>query len=148
MPFEKRARILLRSLSRRPGRVEVDYSIDPENLPADFLYFHAQYHETDRTLGHQQYSVLRIRGRGLFVGLNLFDSGHNHGGGDAALIDAGTASPLVLHGICGEDYFGFAWHHFGTMARARAPVSAAFGESLSVSRIDSILVWGFRGPAS
>jgi hypothetical protein len=49
------------------------------------------------------------------VGLNLFDSGHNHGGGDAALIDAGTANPVVLHGICGEDYFGFAWHHFGTM---------------------------------
>jgi hypothetical protein len=115
MPFEKRARILVRSLSRRPGRVIVDYSIDPQRLPADTLYFRAQYHETEGTLGHAQYSVLRLGGQGLFVGLNLFDSGHNHGGGDAALIDGGTASPLVLHGICGEDYFGFAWHHFGTM---------------------------------
>jgi hypothetical protein len=107
--------MLLRSLSRRPGRVKVDYSIDPERLPADILHFRAQYHETKGTLGHEQYSVLRIRGQGLFLGVNLFDSGHNHGGGDAALIDAGTANPLVLHGICGEDYFGFAWHHFGTM---------------------------------
>lgn len=115
MPFRKGARILLRSLSGKPGRVEVDYAIDPQRLPADILYFHAQYHETDGTVGHQQYSVLGIRGEGLFVGLNLFDSGHNHGGGDAALIDAGTANPLVLHGICGEDYFGFAWHHFGAM---------------------------------
>ena len=115
MPFQKRARIVLRSLSRRPGRVEVDYSIDRESLPADILFFRARYHETDGTLGHEQYSVLRIRGQGLFVGLNLFDSGHNHGGGDAALIDAGTPNPLLLHGICGEDYFGFAWHHFGTM---------------------------------
>jgi len=31
------------------------------------------------------------------------------------LIDAGTAAPKVLHGICGEDYFGFAWHHTGEM---------------------------------
>jgi len=44
MPIEKRARILLRSLSRRPGRVEIDYSVDPEGLPAGTLYFHAQYH--------------------------------------------------------------------------------------------------------
>ena len=115
MPFEKRARILLRSLSRRPGRVEVDYAIGRQGLSPDIRYFHAQYHATEGTLGHVQYPVLRIRGQGLFVGLNLFDSGHNHGGGDAALMDAGTANPLVLHGICGEDYFGFAWHHFGTM---------------------------------
>ena len=115
MPFRKRARILLRSLSGRPGRVEVEYSFDPQGLPADVLYFRAQYHETVGAVGYEQYSALRIRGRGLFVGLNLFDSGHNHGGGDAVLIDAGTANPLVLHGICGEDYFGFAWHHFGTM---------------------------------
>lgn len=47
--------------------------------------------------------------------MNLFDSGHNHGGGDAALIDAATTHPSVLHGICGEDYFAFAWHHTGTM---------------------------------
>ena len=115
MPFQKRARILLRSLSRRQGRVEVEYAMDRQGLPPDIPYFHAQYHDTAGTVGHLQYSVLRIRGQGVFVGLNLFDSGHNHGGGDAALIDAGTANPLVLHGICGEDYFGFAWHHFGTM---------------------------------
>ena len=58
-----------------------------------------------KTLGYQQYSVLQIHGNGLFVGVNLFDSGHNHGGGDAALIDAATTHPRVLHGICGEDYF-------------------------------------------
>jgi hypothetical protein len=115
MPFQKRARILLRSLSRRPGRVEVDYAIDRQGLPPHILYFHAQYHETAGTVGYEQYSVVRIRGQGLFVGVNLFDSGHNHGGGEAALIDAGTGNPLVLHGICGEDYFGFAWHHFGAM---------------------------------
>lgn len=40
--------------------------------------------------------------------MNLFDSGHNHGGGDARLVDAGSVEPKVLHGICGEDYFGFA----------------------------------------
>jgi len=115
MPFRKRAHIIVRSLSGAAGEVRVDYSFEPGELPAGTLYFHALYHQTEKTSGYEQYPVLDVRGAGLFVGMNLFDSGHNHGGGDAALIDAGTAAPKVLHGICGEDYFGFAWHHTGTM---------------------------------
>jgi hypothetical protein len=114
MPFRRKARIVLNSPSKTPFRLDVDCSVEQEasvNTP----YFHALYHAAERTLGYSQYPVLRIRGDGLFVGMNLFDSGHNHGGGDVALIDAGTTHPLVLHGICGEDYFGFAWHHVGTM---------------------------------
>ncbi|MBV9574839.1 MAG: DUF2961 domain-containing protein [Acidobacteriales bacterium] len=115
MPFEKRARLSIRSLSGRRGRVHIEYRLDAGPLGPRTLYFHAQYHETASTTGFAQYSVLEAQGEGLFVGMNLFNIGHNHGGGDAALIDPGTAHPLVLHGICGEDYFGFAWHHTGTM---------------------------------
>jgi D-arabinan exo alpha-(1,3)/(1,5)-arabinofuranosidase (non-reducing end) len=115
MPFRKRARIVIRSLAGRSGQLTMDYSLEQGPLPARTLYFHAQYHEADKTLGYSQYSVLEVQGEGLFVGMNLFDSGHNHGGGDSALIDAGSAAPRVLHGICGEDYFGFAWHRTGTM---------------------------------
>jgi hypothetical protein len=115
MPFRHSAKIVLSSPSHTPFQMDVDYILD-HLPPADsFPYFHALFHDEQGTLGYAQYPVLRIRGKGLFVGMNLFDSGHNHGGGDAALIDAGTAHPLVLHGICGEDYFGFAWHHTGTM---------------------------------
>jgi len=115
MPFRKKARIAIRSLSGEAGRAAVAYAFEAEPLPARVLYFHAQYHETERTVGYEPHTVLQARGEGLFVGLNLFDSGHNHGGGDSTLIDAGTSEPKVLHGICGEDYFGFAWHHTGAM---------------------------------
>jgi len=115
MPFRKKARIVIRSLSGESGRVTVDYSFEAGPLPARVLYFHALYQETEKTVGYEPHTIVQVRGEGLFVGMNLFDSGHNHGGGDATLIDAGSAEPRVLHGICGEDYFGFAWHHTGTM---------------------------------
>ena len=115
MPFRRKARIILRSASNSPSRIAVDYAIERKSISRDTPYFHALYHDAQKTAGYSQYPVLQIRGKGLFVGMNLFDSGHNHGGGDAALIDAGTTHPRVLHGICGEDYFGFAWHHTGTM---------------------------------
>jgi Protein of unknown function (DUF2961) len=115
MPFGKKARLAIRSLSGRSGRVHIEYRLESGPLAARTLYFHAQYHETPSATGYSQYSVFQAQGEGLFVGMNLFNSGHNHGGGDAALIDPGTAHPLVLHGICGEDYFGFAWHNTGTM---------------------------------
>jgi Protein of unknown function (DUF2961) len=115
MSLRKNARIVIRSLSGDVGRVTVDYAFEAGPLPAHALYFHAQYRETEKTVGYEPHTVLQVRGEGLFVGLNLFDSGHNHGGGDSTLIDAGIAEPKVLHGICGEDYFGFAWHRTGTM---------------------------------
>lgn len=115
MPFRKKARIVMRSLTGEIGRLTVDYALEGGPLPAGALYFHARYHETEKSVGYEPHTVLQVRGEGLFVGLNLFDSGHNHGGGDSTLIDAGSADPRVLHGICGEDYFGFAWHRTGAM---------------------------------
>jgi hypothetical protein len=115
MPFHEKARIVLRSQSASIGRVSVEYALERIPVPKTAPYFHADYHDMEKSLGYSQYSVLRVRGQGLFVGANLFDTGHNHGGGDSALIDAGTADPHVLHGICGEDYFAFAWHHTGAM---------------------------------
>jgi len=109
MPFRGEARIDI------DGPASVEYELDKTPPAADEAYFHAAFRDSDRTLGYAQYLALAVRGEGLFVGMNLFDSGHNHGGGDAALIDADSDSPRMLHGICGEDYFSFAWHHTGTM---------------------------------
>jgi hypothetical protein len=115
MPFRRKATIILRSPSNRLGHITLAYAMEPVPIPENALYFHAIYHDADKTLGYLQYPILQVHGKGLFVGMNLFNSGHNHGGGDSALIDGGTEHPRVLHGICGEDYFGFAWHHTGTM---------------------------------
>jgi len=115
MPFRRSARIVLSSPSRQPLRVEISYSLARQTVPATLPYFHVAFASEAKTEGYRQYPIARIDGSGLFIGVNLFDSGHNHGGGDAALIDGGSDQPLLLHGICGEDYFGFAWHHTGTM---------------------------------
>jgi Protein of unknown function (DUF2961) len=127
MPFARRARIVLRDASGQAGHIVIRYAAEKlPALPKGALYFHARYNEASTgTTGYEQYHALQIHGAGHFVGINLFDTGSNHGGGDAALIDAGSATPRVLHGICGEDYFSFAWHNTGTMTPLTgAPVNA------------------------
>lgn len=115
MPFRHDARIVLHSPSREPIHVEISYAQAKQAVSGTVPYFHAVFHSEQDTQGYRQYEIVHIKGSGLFVGLNLYDSGHNHGGGDAALIDGASNHPYVLHGICGEDYFGFAWHHTGMM---------------------------------
>jgi hypothetical protein len=127
MPFRREARIRLANVGAVPRTAEISIGIDRRALvEASPLLFHAQYAEEASTTGFSDHVVLDARGEGHFVGLSLFDSGHNHGGGDTALVDAGTERPLVLHGVCGEDYFSFAWHKTGVMhALAGAPVHEA-----------------------
>jgi len=124
MPFRKVARIKLENPTDIPRQVMVRYALKrSEGLPKNIYYFHALFHEENKTVGYRDFVALAARGEGHFVGINLFDSGHNHGGGDTALIDAETSTPLVLHGVAGEDYFSFAWHKTGRMhLLAGAPV--------------------------
>jgi hypothetical protein len=114
MPFRRKARVIVSVPAGSPPPEGIEYVFEPASV-ANMPYFHALYRASEKTSGYTQYSVLQVRGGGLFVGANLFDTGHNHGGGDSALIDAGSAQPRVLHGICGEDYFSFAWHQTGVM---------------------------------
>jgi hypothetical protein len=41
--------------------------------------------------------------------MTLYRTGHDHGGGDFAVIDGEGEAPAFLHGVNGEDYFTFAW---------------------------------------
>lgn len=116
MPFRKVARIKLENPTPRPQLITVRYALNLRaDLKKDVYYFHALFREERQAVGYRDFVVLATRGEGHFVGINLFDSGHNHGGGDTALIDADTSTPSVLHGIAGEDYFSFAWHKTGRM---------------------------------
>jgi hypothetical protein len=43
------------------------------------------------------------------VGVHVFDTGHDHGGGDNIMFDGRTESAGQLHGVNAEDYFHMAW---------------------------------------
>jgi hypothetical protein len=116
MPFRKSARLRIRNRDSVAKTITIRYSLERNaKLPAQVRYFHAWFREAGQITGYRDFTALDAHGEGHFVGLSLFDSGHNHGGGDTALIDAETPSPRVLHGINGEDYFSFAWHKTGRM---------------------------------
>ncbi len=118
MPFRQKARFVLSLLPGPRKDATVDLRLSWEEvrqIPSKALYFCARFSEENPARGFQDFTILRTAGSGHFLGINLFDSGHNHGGGDVALIDAAGPVPLVLHGICAEDYFSFAWHKTGQM---------------------------------
>ncbi len=110
MPFRSGCEIYLENRSTTSATATLQ--LDLERVPAfsaDWGYFHALYHQSLRTNGHHPHQVLYIRGRGQWLGMSLFNSGHDHGGGDFAVIDGESSHPAFLHGVNGEDYFTFAW---------------------------------------
>ena len=122
MPFARSVRFALENRTGRALEVEFDAAVEPlEKWDGTRGYFHALGQTTPRTTGYRQHQVLYLRGRGHWLGMALYNTGHDHGGGDFAVIDAEGDAPAFLHGVNGEDYFTFAWfgrgeHHPFAMA--------------------------------
>lgn len=114
MPFRVRAGIqLLTGMDYGSFReayhfnVRVRYETKPP--PAEsFSHFYARFRSAV-TNGHDDFECCSVRGKGHFVGVHIFDTGHDHGGGDNIMFDAGADTAGQLHGICGEDYFHMAY---------------------------------------
>ncbi|MFH0937816.1 MAG: DUF2961 domain-containing protein [Planctomycetota bacterium] len=87
--------------------VRIEYDRNPSS-PESSTYFHARF-KCKTTNGYDDFECCATRGKGHFVGVHIFDTGHDHGGGDNILFDAGADSAGQLHGICGEDYFHMAY---------------------------------------
>lgn len=120
MPFEREARIAITGEGDAwPLELEIE-SVDA--FQAGWGYFHAKHQVEDPTLGYRPFQNLYVRGRGQFVGLSLYDSHHDHGGGDFAVVDGESGDPIFMHGINGEDYFSFAYFGQGK----NPPYSEAF----------------------
>lgn len=124
MPFRRRAAIQLAASigqenfhQKYPVKIRIEYEPDPAAIERMF-YFHAVFRSAD-TNGFDDLECCSTSGRGHFVGVHIFDTGHDHGGGDNMVFDAGTASAGQLHGICGEDYFHMAYMRTGN----RSPYS-------------------------
>lgn len=110
MPFREQAEIQI--LNEGDGPAQVGGHVVLERVPAlapSWGYFHALHQHTPLTDGHRLHQVLYVRGRGHWLGMTLYHTGHDHGGGDFAVIDGEGDRPAFLHGINGEDYFTFAW---------------------------------------
>ncbi|HMI36230.1 MAG TPA: glycoside hydrolase family 172 protein [Steroidobacteraceae bacterium] len=135
MPFRKHARITVTnegSMSVDALYFNIDYRVCTRPLPADTLYFHAQYRQaapnhgwtsswasngdplvnTRRNLsGEGNYVWMAASGRGHFVGVTLSVLQNQDGwwgeGDDMFFVD-GSAMP-VINGTGAEDYFLGAW---------------------------------------
>ncbi|HOK45901.1 MAG TPA: DUF2961 domain-containing protein [Bryobacteraceae bacterium] len=114
MPFREKFEFYLENEGSTP--VEAVLSLDIERVTEfrpDWGYLHAWYNRTASTNGHSPHQVLYTRGRGHWLGMSLFKTGHDHGGGDFAIVDGESERPAFLHGINGEDYFTFAFFGAG-----------------------------------
>ncbi len=121
MPVRKEALIQLQIIMEDnefhielPATLTIEYEESPQDLDRMY-YFHAKA-ATAAGKGHQDFEALSVRGKGHFVGLHIFDTSHDHGGGDNIFFDAGTPTAGQLHGICGEDYFHHAYMRIGVSA--------------------------------
>jgi len=158
MPFHRRADLQVLAMldegqfaDQYRVKVQVACEEDPPHLD-EMLYLHAAYHCAD-TNGYDDFEVCSLEGEGHLVGVHLFDTGHDHGGGDNILYDAGLDRGGQLHGICGEDYFHHAYMRTGVLGpyagcpshsaryRHHLEMPIPFGESL-------VFNWGeFAGQA-
>ncbi|MCB1125191.1 MAG: DUF2961 domain-containing protein, partial [Verrucomicrobiae bacterium] len=110
MPFRRTMEIVVVNEGDAGASVSLDATTElvPSFSPA-WGWFHARHQRTGRTDGHRLHQVLYVRGRGHWLGMTLYRTGHDHGGGDFAVIDGEGDRPAFLHGVNGEDYFTFAW---------------------------------------
>jgi hypothetical protein len=113
MPFRRSARVTVTN----EGTAEVPafyYYVDYrelKSLPADAVYFHAQYHQETPCEPGRNYVILDAEGRGHYVGCNLSVLERAMGwwgeGDDMIYVD-GESFPS-LQGTGSEDYFSDAW---------------------------------------
>jgi len=113
MPFCKNAKIIITNESSKYETDSFYYQIDwqkRDDLPADVLYFHAQYRQA-MPARPGDYTILETEGRGHYVGtvysVQQMETGWFGEGDDRFYID-GEKTPS-LRGTGTEDYFGDAW---------------------------------------
>lgn len=128
MPFRRSCRITVTNEGERPvDRLyfQVDWEKRPA-LPDDTLYFHARYRQAQPHSGGAPYELLRVSGRGQYVGTVLSvvqgEAGWFGEGDDHFFVDG--ESVASLQGTGTEDYFGDAWDlHVSEGAYAGVPIA-------------------------
>ncbi len=131
MPFRKSARITVTNESKR--RIDafysnIDYKLVP-SLPADSMYFHAQYRQMTPTTavhyasekdelnpgGEKNYVFAEVRGRGHLMGVTFAiqqNAEYWAGEGDEMIFIDDETKPAIV-GTGTEDYINGAWDFGG-----------------------------------
>lgn len=106
MPFQKRARIQIRSHAKKKVLVTA-YLQHKKEFPAgtDGIFCARRYDHLSPPIG-KNYTVLDIEGQGHFIGLVMDRPGHMEG--DEFFFVDGENEPSI-HGTGTEDFFNFAW---------------------------------------
>ena len=128
MPFQKHARITVMNEGRQKVDAyyfNIDYRAYLHPLPADTLYFHAQYRQATPNLaikgdgknlnGENNYVWMEAQGRGQFAGVTmsvLENADEWWGEGDDMFFVDGETLPSI-NGTGTEDYFLGAWDFGG-----------------------------------
>ncbi|MGC9292810.1 MAG: glycoside hydrolase family 172 protein [Acidobacteriaceae bacterium] len=150
MPFQHHARITITNEGKQPiGALyyNIDYRTYPHPLPADTIYFHAQYRQAqpnrgwtnqwesngdplvnDKTNldGKYNYVWMEAKGHGQYVGVTmsvLQNQDYWWGEGDDMFFIDGAQRPTIV-GTGSEDYFLGAWDFGGR------PFSGSLRESV------------------
>jgi hypothetical protein len=131
MPFRKSARVTVTNESRQKVHAlysNIDYKLVPE-LPADAVYFHAQYRQATpnvaerypsdekelNLLGAKNYVFAETRGRGHLMGITmgvLQNTDYWMGEGDEMIFIDDETKPAIT-GTGTEDYINGAWDFGG-----------------------------------
>ena len=135
MPFKRSARITVTNEGAKPvGSFysNIDYQTVP-NLPADAMYFHAQYRQATPTHadpaakvnidGRNNYVFVETQGRGQLMGVTLGVVQNRpewFGEGDDMTNIDGSANPVIT-GTGTEDYFCGAWNFGGSGVLGAVP---------------------------
>ena len=139
MPFQKKARITVTNEGTKPVGAcyyNIEYRVYAKPLPADTLYFHAQYRQAapnhgwtnqwqsngepkidnkPNLTGEDNYVWLEAKGRGHYVGVTmsvLQNQDEWWGEGDDMFFIDGDKLPTI-EGTGSEDYFSGAWDFGG-----------------------------------
>lgn len=116
MPFRRGARITVENRSSVPVE-KLYYNLDVrtyDSLPADVLYFHAQYRQA-LTRTDEPVTIVEAEGRGHYVGTLLSmqplqGASLGYLEGDERIFIDGSEEPAVI-GTGTEDYFSSGWYY-------------------------------------
>lgn len=114
MPFRRRARITLESLSPEDAVVYYQVTYTLTDVPDDAAYFHAQWRRSNPLPEKEVHPLLdAIQGSGQYVGTYLAWGVNNTGWwgeGEIKFYLDGDADYPTICGTGTEDYFGGAWN--------------------------------------